>query len=74
MTKIVIDTNVLVSALIQYNNPYLIAEAALTNKRLIVCYSREGGFFREVFEEYSSVLRREKFSKFRDFQTNAFNL
>ena len=32
------------------------------------------GFFREVFEEYSSVLRREKISKFRDFQSNALNL
>lgn len=64
MQKIVIDTNVIVSALIQRSYPYLIVNEAFSNKNIRICISEE------LLEEYVDVLNREKFKKFPDFEAN----
>lgn len=65
MQKIVIDTNVLVSALIQRSYPYHIVTELLSNEDIELCISDE------LFEEYFDVLNRKKFIKFTDFVANA---
>ncbi|MGV8137789.1 MAG: putative toxin-antitoxin system toxin component, PIN family [Mangrovibacterium sp.] len=65
MQRIVIDTNVIVSALIQRSYPYLIVNEAFSNKDIKICISEE------LLEEYVNVLNREKFKKFPDFEANA---
>ena len=68
MTKIVIDTKVLVAALIQRNYPYYLLQTALTDKNIAICLSKA------VFGECLNVLKRQKFAKYQDFQMNAYNL
>lgn len=68
MTKIVIDTNVLVAALIQRNYPYYLLQTALTDKNIAICLSEA------VFGECLNVLKLQKFAKYQDFQMNAYNL
>jgi len=63
--RIVIDTNVLVSALIQRNYPYQILHEVLTGNHIELCISEE------VYEEYFQVLNRKKFSQFPEFVENA---
>lgn len=65
MQKVIIDTNVLVSALIQRSFPYYIIEEALINPNIIICISED------LFTEYYEVLNRKKFARFPDFTTNA---
>jgi putative PIN family toxin of toxin-antitoxin system len=65
MQKIVIDTNVLVSSLIQRSYPYHIVVEIFSNDKIQVCLSDE------LFTEYFNVLNRDKFSKFPDFIANA---
>ena len=65
MQKIIIDTNVLVSSLIQRSYPYLIIGKIFDSRNIEVCISDE------LFEEYLNVLNRKKFRKFPDFVTNA---
>lgn len=65
MQKIVIDTNVLVSALIQRSYPYYIMIEIFSNDKIQLCLSDE------LFEEYFNVLNRKKFSKYPDFIANA---
>ena len=65
MQKIVIDTNVLVSSLIQRSYPYHIVVEIFSNDKIQVCLSDD------LFTEYLNVLKREKFSKFPDFIANA---
>ncbi len=65
MQKIVIDTNVLVSALIQRGNAYLILIEVFVNTKIRLCLSDE------LFQEYCEVLGRDKFSKFPDFAVNS---
>ena len=65
MQKLVIDTNVFISALIQRSYPYLIVTEIFSNRKLQLCISDA------VFEEYADVLRREKFSRFPDFVVKA---
>lgn len=67
MQKIVIDTNVLVSALIQRSYPFHIIVELFSNDAVELCISDE------VFEEYLNVLSRKKFSQFFDFSVNAQN-
>ncbi len=64
MQKIILDTNVIVSSLIQKNYPYLIVEHCIDGNATI-CISNA------ILEEYLEVLGRPKFSKFADFKTNA---
>nr|WP_295930634.1 putative toxin-antitoxin system toxin component, PIN family [uncultured Dyadobacter sp.] len=61
MQKVVIDTNVFVSALIQRSYPYLIVRELFAEGRIQVCVSDE------LLAEYYEVLSRPKFSKFPDF-------
>jgi uncharacterized protein len=68
MQKIVIDTNVFVSALIQRSYPYFIVRELFSNNDIELCVSDE------LFEEYYDVLNREKFSKYQDFSAKAQTL
>ena len=64
MKKIILDTNVIVSSLIQKNYPYLIVDHCIEGYALI-CLSKS------ILQEYIEVLNRPKFSRFTDFKTNA---
>ncbi len=61
MQKIIIDTNVFVSALIQRSYPFYIVDSLLSNDNIQLCISDS------LFEEYYEVLNREKFSRFPEF-------
>ena len=63
--KLILDTNVLVSALIQPSYPFLIVDRILADGNLQLCLSQE------LFAEYVEVLNREKFKKFPDFHFRA---
>ncbi len=65
MQKIVIDTNVIVSALIQRNYPYLIVNNFITECKYQLCISDD------LIKEYKDVLNRKKFSKYKEFAENA---
>lgn len=68
MQNIVIDTNVIVSSLIQRNYPYLIINDFFIENKFQLCISDE------LFTEYYEVLARRKFSKFPDFLLKAESL
>ena len=68
MQRLVVDTNVFVSSLIQRSYPYLITTELFSNNNLQLCISDD------VFEEYVDVLSREKFSRFPDFILKAQTL
>jgi putative PIN family toxin of toxin-antitoxin system len=61
MQKIVIDTNVLVSGLIQQGYPYLIVNNLFIEQKISLCVSYE------LLAEYYEVLKRKKFSRYPDF-------
>jgi uncharacterized protein len=61
MQRIVIDTNVMVSALIQRSYPYHIIYDIFVDEKFQLCVSDE------LLAEYYEVLSRKKFSKFQDF-------
>jgi uncharacterized protein len=65
MQKIIIDTNVLVSALIQRSYPYFILNNCVFDNQVDLCVSED------LFDEYFEVLHRPKFSRFPDFLNNA---
>ncbi len=65
MQKIVIDTNVIVSALIQKNYPFLIVDELFFENKIQLCVSDE------LITEYFNVLSRPKFARFPDFVTKA---
>lgn len=65
MQRIVIDTNVIVSALIQKSYPFFILDEGLVNPNIQFCLSDL------VLKEYHEVLHREKFARFPDFVENA---
>lgn len=65
MQKLIIDTNVFVSSLIQRNYPYYIISEIFFNNELELCVSDE------ILKEYFDVLNREKFSKYLDFAAKA---
>jgi putative PIN family toxin of toxin-antitoxin system len=65
MQKIILDTNVVVSALIQKSFPYLILHDMYIDRKIQLCVSED------LLLEYSNVLKREKFSRFPDFITMA---
>ena len=64
MKRIILDTNVLVSGLIQKSYPNLILEYCIAGNA-VICLSND------VLREYVEVLNRPKFSKFVEFKTNA---
>ena len=61
MQKIVIDTNVIVSSLIQKNYPYFIVYELFLENKFELCISEK------LIDEYYDVLTRPKFKKFPDF-------
>src|SRR6516164_6571959 len=65
MQKVILDTNVLVSALIQLNYPHFILMHVYFERMIELCVSEQ------LIEEYFDVLAREKFLKFTDFRTKA---
>jgi uncharacterized protein len=65
MQKIVIDTNVIVSSLIQKGFPNLIIRELFLEQKFQLCISDE------LLAEYYEVLSRAKFSKFQDFFSRA---
>jgi hypothetical protein len=65
MQKVIIDTNVIVSALIQRNYPNFILYNYVLENLVEVCLSDD------LFEEYLDVLNRQKFSKYPDFVNKA---
>jgi uncharacterized protein len=68
MQKIVIDTNVIVSSLIQRGFPNLIISELFIEEKFQLCISDE------LLVEYYEVLARPKFSKFHDFFNRAETL
>ena len=66
--RLILDTNVLVSANIQRGYPYLIVDRIFADPNLELCFSAE------LFTEYVEVLNREKFAKFPDFHSRAQTL
>jgi uncharacterized protein len=65
MLKIIIDTNVFISSLIQHSYPFLIVDFAFLNNQVEICISDN------LLKEYANVLNRKKFSKYPDFIVNA---
>ena len=65
MQKIVIDTNVIVSSLIQKSYPYLIINELFVEDKFQLCISEE------LMAEYYEVLSRPKFIKYPDFYLRA---
>ncbi|MEO7311752.1 MAG: putative toxin-antitoxin system toxin component, PIN family [Chitinophagaceae bacterium] len=61
MEKIVIDTNIIVSSLIQRGYPHLIINELFIGQKFQLCVSEE------LLAEYYEVLARPRFSKFQDF-------
>ncbi len=68
MQKIAIDTNVIVSSLIQNNYPYLIIYELFVEEKFELCVSDK------LMSEYYEVLARPKFEKFYDFFIRAESL
>lgn len=68
MQKIILDTNVLVSALIQRSYPFYIVDHLFAHEDIYLCLSDE------LFREYYAVLNRDKFARFSDFASNAQKL
>ncbi|HEY0262276.1 MAG TPA: putative toxin-antitoxin system toxin component, PIN family [Chitinophagales bacterium] len=68
MQKIVIDTNVIVSAMIQKSYPYHIIYSLFIDDKFQLCVSEE------LLAEYFEVLSRAKFSRFPDFSARAEKL
>jgi len=65
MQKIVVDTNVIVSALIQNSYPHLIITELFIEQKFELCVSDE------LIAEYYAVLARPKFERFQDFYIRA---
>ena len=63
--KIVIDTNIIVSSLIQRSYPFKIVYELLLDNKFDICVSEE------LMSEYYEVLNRPKFSRFPDFLSKA---
>ena len=65
MQKIILDTNVLISALIQRNFPNFILYNHVLENLVVLCISDD------LMEEYLEVIHRPKSSKYPDFVSKA---
>lgn len=65
MQKLILDTNVIVSALVSSSIPSKILYELVLTEKVEICLSEE------VLAEYIEVLNRAKFSKFTHFKTKA---
>jgi putative PIN family toxin of toxin-antitoxin system len=63
--KIILDTNIIISALIQRSYPYLILQNLVFEKLVDLCISDE------LFKEYIDVINRPKFNRYPDFQSKS---
>jgi hypothetical protein len=64
MQKLILDTNVIVSSLIQKNYPYHIVKYCIEGNA-VICISSA------ILDEYFEVLNRPKFARFPNFKKNA---
>lgn len=65
MQKVILDTNVIVSALISNSVPTKILYELVLTKTVQPCLTND------ILEEYVEVLNRDKFSKFANFKNKA---
>lgn len=65
MQKIILDTNVIVSALISNSIPTKILYELVLTQKVKTCLSDE------IYSEYYEVMNRDKFAKFPDFKSKA---
>ena len=65
MQKVIIDTNVIVSSLIQKSYPYHIIFDLFIEDKMLLCISPQ------LMAEYNAVLTRPKFAKFQEFVAKA---
>ena len=65
MQKIILDTNIIVSALIQRSYPHFIVFDYVLNRQVQLCLSKA------LLDEYRDVLLRPKFTRIADFESNA---
>jgi len=66
MQKVIIDTNVIISALISSHGiPAKIVDELFIEEKIILCISND------VFAEYLDVIDREKFRKYKNFLSKA---
>ena len=65
MQRIILDTNVIVSALISSSYPSKILYEIVFERKVDLCISNE------ILEEYINVLNRPKFERFHNFKNNA---
>lgn len=65
MQKLILDTNILVSALISNSVPTKILYELVLTQKVKVCLSNE------IFAEYVAVMNREKFIKYSNFKTKS---
>ena len=68
MQKVVIDTNVIVSSLIQKSFPYRIMTELFIEEKINLCVSEA------LMREYYDVLQRPKFAAYYDFAARAKSL
>ena len=68
MQKVIIDTNVLVSSIIQKSYPFLIVRKLFFEDKFSLCLSAP------LMQEYWDVLFREKFGKYLDFYLESSDL
>lgn len=66
--QLLLDTNLLVSALIQRSYPYYLIDRVLADPTLLPCLSEP------LLAEYFEVLNRPKFNRSPDFQARAHTL
>ena len=64
MQKIILDTNVVVSSIIQKSYPYYIVYEYVFEEQIRLCLSKA------LLDEYCEVLSRSKFSKIPYFESN----
>ena len=65
MQKVILDTNVIVSALISNSYPTKILYEIIFEQKVELCLSTE------ILEEYINVLNRPKFERFNNFKNNS---
>ena len=63
MQKLILDTNIVVSALISNSIPTKILYELVLNQKVKICLTEE------IFTEYIEVLNREKFTKYTNFKS-----
>ncbi len=65
MQKIILDTNIIVSALISNSIPTKILYELVLTQKVKTCLTEE------IFTEYIEVLNREKFTKYTNFKSKS---